>query len=116
MMRTDLQRLFAHKATKGMSSLEDFTTEVLCIAVGRDPRPLAGALHRIPQAAWDLARSGSPSIDFAAVTVASADTQHYLYRVGHKGGRLDLLVKFSGANGAAETLWIEVKIDAGLTW
>ena len=115
MERTDLQRLFVRKQGD-VSPLEDFTTEALCIAIRRDVLPLALALQRVDPAVWARVRSGRPTIDLAAVTQATADTQHYLYHEGLKGGRLDLLVKLSTADGASETLWIEVKIDAGLTY
>ena len=82
MERTDLQRLYAHKATIAASSLEDFTTEALCIAVGRDPRPLTRALQGVDGSVWADARSGVPSIDLSSVTIAKVGTQHYLYHEG----------------------------------
>lgn len=109
----DLQQLFRRSETQLVSPLEDFTTEALAIAIRHDPRPLVRALRDVTD--WKP-RSGQPSIGFTEVTNARAETQHYLYREGLPGGRLDLVVTLESATGMSETFWIEVKVDAPIGW
>jgi hypothetical protein len=111
-MRTDLQRLFGRKATRQVSSLEDFTTEALAIAIRHDKEPLLRALRGVPE--WKDA-SGVPSIDFSTEPQVTAETQNYLSHEGLMGGRLDLVVTMRSDDEIEETFWIEVKIDAPLT-
>jgi hypothetical protein len=114
MARTDLQRLFWRTATSQIAPREDFTSEVLAIAIRHDARPLLRVFRGIRDDQWNPA-SGRPSLDFGTVEKVAAHTQHPLDpRDGIDSGRLDVVVELQDRNGTSHEVWIEVKIGARL--
>jgi hypothetical protein len=112
MKNTALQRLFWRTPTELATPLEDFLSEVVSIAVEHDPRPF---VHALEEASW-RGKAGKPEA-LASVLEARSETQVRLEQatVG-EGGRLDIVVTLLGSSGETTTVWVEAKVDAGLTY
>ena len=97
-MSSNLSRLFTYARAEGNRPRENFTTEALASAIRHDPAPmLAGLADRgvlDPEAVRSL-------VPFTQVTFAGA-------------GVIDLVLVVTSTDGDRQ-IWVEVKVDAGLT-
>jgi len=112
MATADLERLYSRSQAPGYSTLEDYTTEVLALAIREDHRPLLRALSKPDWPAATLDVLGDPR----GYRSVRPETQTHLEQlVDVDAGRPDLTVGLDDDSGGQRALWIEVKIDAPLT-
>lgn len=97
-MSSNLARLFTYARAEGNRPRENFTTEALAAAIRHDPAPILATLADRGVLDPTAVRSIDP---FTQVTFAGA-------------GIVDLLLVVS-AHGGDQQVWIEVKVDAGLS-
>jgi hypothetical protein len=95
---SNLSRLFAYARAEGNRPRENFTTEALAAAIRHDPSPMLAALADRGVLDPTAVRSLAP---FTQVTFAGA-------------GIVDLLL-LVGSEEGDQQVWIEVKVDAGLS-
>jgi diadenosine tetraphosphate (Ap4A) HIT family hydrolase len=116
---SDLGRLFRLRAS-GSEPLENFTSVALAIAIGHDSRPMKRALARVCSATCPAAGL-HPAL--AAFTRQVADdvsvtarTQEVLWPTrGIRIGYLDLVLDVQRVGQENAAIWVEVKVDAGLS-
>lgn len=116
MSKAGLGDMYRQRPTDAVRAIENFTTAALAVAINHDPVPFLRALKRV--ATWSPAgtpNSGTLLIELDDVRSAAAETQVYLEQIdGADSGHLDLVVTLADSHLSQE-VWVEVKVNAGLT-
>jgi hypothetical protein len=112
MTTADLERLYSRSQGPGYSPLEDFSTEVLALAIREDHRPLLTAIGQPDWPTTTLDVLGDP---LRHDSVIPRTQTHIEQLIDVDAGRPDLTVALTDRSGNQRALWIEAKIDAPLT-
>jgi endonuclease/exonuclease/phosphatase family metal-dependent hydrolase len=112
--------LFEQQASGSHRPLENFTSTMLALAINANPSPflvaLQAALDRGKVQGRDASDAGTLLVRIAPATKACAETQVFLEAHGGDAqrGYLDVVVTLDDGSQSQE-VWIEAKVDAGLT-